>query len=83
MPGLIKAVDGNAAFIAKLDGLFVAKLYDQDNEPSHGIAYLYKYAGALWKAQMRVREVLASQFHTGPEVCRATTMLGRCLPGTC
>jgi predicted alpha-1,2-mannosidase len=66
MPGLIKAVGGDAAFITKLDGLFAAKLYDQGNEPSHNIAYLYNYAGAPWKTQMRVREILASQFHTGP-----------------
>ena len=66
MPGLIKAMGGDAAFIAKLDGLFAAKLYDQGNEPSHNIAYLYNYAGAPWKTQMRVRDILASQFHTGP-----------------
>lgn len=66
MPGLIKAIGGDAAFIAKLDGLFTAKLYDQGNEPSHNIAYLYNYAGAPWKTQMRVRAVLSSQFHTGP-----------------
>jgi predicted alpha-1,2-mannosidase len=66
MPGLIKAIGGDAAFISKLDGLFAAKLYDQGNEPSHNIAYLYNYAGAPWKTQMRVRNILASQFHTGP-----------------
>jgi predicted alpha-1,2-mannosidase len=66
MPGLIKAIGGDAAFITKLDGLFAAKLYDQGNEPSHNIAYLYNYAGAPWKTQMRVRKILASQFHTGP-----------------
>jgi len=66
VPGLIKAIGGDAAFIAKLDGLFAAKLYDQGNEPSHNIAYLYNYAGAPWKTQMHVREILASQFHTGP-----------------
>jgi predicted alpha-1,2-mannosidase len=66
MPGLIKAIGGDPAFIAKLDGLFAAKLYDQGNEPSHNIAYLYNYAGAPWKTQMHVREILASQFHTSP-----------------
>jgi predicted alpha-1,2-mannosidase len=65
-PRLIKAIGGNAAFIAKLDGLFAARLYNQGNEPSHGIAYLYNYAGAPWKTQMRVRDILASQFRTGP-----------------
>jgi predicted alpha-1,2-mannosidase len=66
IPGLIKAIGGDAAFIAKLDGLFAANLYNQGNEPSHNIAYLYDYAGAPWKTQARVREILASQFHTGP-----------------
>jgi predicted alpha-1,2-mannosidase len=66
IPGLIKAIGGNAAFVAKLDGLFAANLYDQGNEPSHNIAYLYNYADAPWKTQMRVRDILASQFHTGP-----------------
>ena len=65
IPGLIKATGGDAAFIAKLDGLFAAKLYNQGNEPSHGIAYLYNYAGAPWKTQERVREILVSEFHTG------------------
>jgi predicted alpha-1,2-mannosidase len=65
IPGLIKATGGDAAFIAKLDGLFAAKLYNQGNEPSHGIAYLYNYAGTPSKTQDRVREILASEFHTG------------------
>jgi len=67
IPGLIQAMGGNAAFIAKLDGLFTAKLYNQGNEPSHSIAYLYNYAGAPWKTQMRVRDILNSQFHVGPD----------------
>ena len=66
IPGLIRAIGGDTAFIAKLDGLFAAKLYEQGNEPSHNIAYLYNYAGAPWKTQMHVREILSSQFHTGP-----------------
>ena len=65
MSGLIKAMGGDASFIAKLDGLFAAKLYDQGNEPSHNIAYLYNYAGAPWKTQMRVRDILQNEFHTG------------------
>jgi predicted alpha-1,2-mannosidase len=64
-PGLIKAMGGDEKFIAKLDGLFEAKLYDQGNEPSHGIAYLYNVAGAPWKTQLRLHDILVSQFHTG------------------
>lgn len=65
--GLISALGGREAFITKLDGLFAAGLYDQGNEPSHGIAYLYNEAGAPWKTQQHVREIMNSQFSTGPE----------------
>ncbi|WP_263357938.1 GH92 family glycosyl hydrolase [Acidicapsa ligni] len=66
IPGLIKAVGGSEAFNAKLDGLFGAKLYNQGNEPSHHIAYLYDYSGAPWKTQNHVREILENQYHLGP-----------------
>jgi predicted alpha-1,2-mannosidase len=59
VPGLIEATGGNQKFIAKLDGLFNRKLYDQGNEPSHGIAFLYNAAGAPWKTQARIRGVMA------------------------
>jgi predicted alpha-1,2-mannosidase len=59
VPGLIDAVGGRDKFIAKLDGLFNRKLYDQGNEPSHGIAFLYDAAGAPWKTQERIRAVMA------------------------
>lgn len=64
--GLISASGGSAKFIARLDGLFANNLYDQGNEPSHGIAYLYNRAGAPWKTQQRVRNILLMQFSTGP-----------------
>ena len=64
--GLIALSGGPSAFVAKLDGLFTAKLYDQGNEPSHNIAYLYTYAGAPEKTQQRVRQIMNSTFHTGP-----------------
>ena len=65
--GLIGAVGGRKAFIAKLDGLFSAGLYDQGNEPSHEIAYLYDFAGAAWKTQQHVRQILSTQFGSGPD----------------
>ena len=67
IPGLIQASGGPSKFIAKLDGLFANGLYDQGNEPSHGIAYLYINAGAPWKAQERLRQIMLSQFHTGSD----------------
>jgi predicted alpha-1,2-mannosidase len=65
IPGLIKAMGGDEKFIAKLDGLFDGNVYDQGNEPSHHIAYLYDYAGARAKTQHQVRRLLASQYHVG------------------
>ncbi len=59
VPGLIEAVGGRERFIGKLDGLFHRKLYDQGNEPSHAIAFLYEAAGAPWKTQERIRSVMA------------------------
>ncbi|MFC5863308.1 GH92 family glycosyl hydrolase [Acidicapsa dinghuensis] len=65
--GLIDAVGGREAFISKLDGLFANNLYDQGNEPSHAIAYLYNFAGAPAKTQQHVRELLNTQFGSGPD----------------
>ena len=67
IPGLVQASGGPAKFIAKLDGLFAKGIYDQGNEPSHGIAYLYNDAGVPWKTQERVRQIMLSQFHSGPD----------------
>lgn len=44
-----------------LNGMFVA-----GNEPSMHIPYLYNYAGAAWKTQRRVREVLDMWFDDKP-----------------
>lgn len=66
IPGLIQASGGSANLVAKLDGLFSNHLYDQGNEPSHGIAYLYNYAGEPGKTDERVRQIMALEFRTGP-----------------
>src|SRR5579859_3535223 len=65
VPGLIAVLGGRGRFIARLDGLFARHLDDQSNEPSHHIPYLYDYAGAAWKTQQHVREVL-SQYNDSP-----------------
>lgn len=64
--GLSEALGGHEAMIAKLDGLFDKKLYNQGNEPSHGIAYLYNFLGAPSKTQQHVREILKTDFGQGP-----------------
>ena len=65
--GLISLVGGRKAFIEKLDGLFTGGYYDHGNEPSHHIAYLYDYAGAAWKTQMRVRNVMETKYFDRPD----------------
>jgi mannosidase alpha-like ER degradation enhancer 2 len=40
--------------------------YAHGNEPSHHIAYLYAYAGAPWKTQQRVREIMDGLYGDGP-----------------
>jgi predicted alpha-1,2-mannosidase len=66
VPGLIAVLGGQDKFIAKLDGLFEHNLYEQGNEPSHQIAYLYDYAQAAAKTQQHVRAVLG-QYHDRPD----------------
>ncbi len=66
LPGLIDLVGGREKFIGKLDALFGGGYYDHGNEPSHHIAYLYDYAGAAWKTQQHVREVMDKQYADTP-----------------
>jgi predicted alpha-1,2-mannosidase len=66
IPGLIALEHGNSGFISKLDELFAKNLYDQGNEPSHHIAYLYDYAGAAYKTQQHVAEVRAAGYRDEP-----------------
>lgn len=67
MNGLVALLGGPGKFVAKLDALFAGGYYDQGNEPSHEIAYLYDYAGAAWKTQMHVRHILESQYFNRPD----------------
>jgi predicted alpha-1,2-mannosidase len=66
LSGLIGVVGGRQAFIAKLDTLFAKGYYDHGNEPSHHIAYLYDNAGAAWKTQEHVRDVMDHQYSDTP-----------------
>jgi len=40
--------------------------YAHGNEPSHHIAYLYDYAGAPWKTQQRLKQIMDSEYGPGP-----------------
>ncbi|SEL68060.1 GH92 family glycosyl hydrolase [Parapedobacter koreensis] len=41
--------------------------YAHGNEPSHHIAYMYSYIGESWKTQERVRQIVDSMYHDGPD----------------
>ncbi|HET7329691.1 GH92 family glycosyl hydrolase [Dyella sp.] len=40
--------------------------YAHGNEPSHHIAYLYDYAGAPWKTQERLKQIMDNEYGPGP-----------------
>jgi predicted alpha-1,2-mannosidase len=67
IPGLIDVLGGKQAFTAKLDALFSKGLYDQGNEPSHHIAYLYNAAGVPARTQQEVRGILDSKYAARPD----------------
>ena len=64
--GLRAGLGGPAGLGRKLDGLFAHGLYDQGNEPSHSLAYLYDDAGEPWKAQAQIRRILDSDYRDTP-----------------
>ncbi len=64
--GLMKIMGGNARFIAKLDTMFEKGYYWHGNEPGHHTAYMYAYAGAPWKTQRRVRQLIREEYSADP-----------------
>ncbi|BDI29313.1 hypothetical protein CCAX7_13640 [Capsulimonas corticalis] len=81
VPGHIQIMGGDAPYIAKLDNLFNEKSdvianipditgligqYAHGNEPVHHVAYLYNYAGAPWKTQERVRNIMTTLYNDTP-----------------
>jgi predicted alpha-1,2-mannosidase len=51
--------------------------YAHGNEPSHHVAYLYNYAGAPWKTQGRLGQIVASQYSTRPDGLAGNDDLGQ------
>jgi len=41
--------------------------YIHGNEPSHHTGYMYVYAGAPWRTQARLTQIVASQYHARPD----------------
>lgn len=51
--------------------------YAHGNEPSHHVAYLYNFAGAPWKTQARLAQIVASQYHNKPDGLAGNDDLGQ------
>jgi len=51
--------------------------YAHGNEPSHHVAYLYNFAGAPWKTQARLAQIVASQYHSKPDGLAGNDDLGQ------
>jgi len=51
--------------------------YAHGNEPSHHVAYLYNFAGAPWKTQARLTQIVASQYHNKPDGLAGNDDLGQ------
>lgn len=51
--------------------------YIHGNEPSHSVAYLYVYAGAPWRTQERLRQIVDSQYKPTPDGLAGNDDLGQ------
>jgi predicted alpha-1,2-mannosidase len=67
IPGLITLLGGPKEFVKKLDKTFTGRHYVHENEPGHHYTYLYDYAGAAWKTQMRVAHYRHAKYRNSPQ----------------
>jgi predicted alpha-1,2-mannosidase len=51
--------------------------YIHGNEPSHHVAYLYDYAGAPWRTQDRLTQIVQSQYKPAPDGLSGNDDLGQ------
>ena len=51
--------------------------YIHGNEPSHHVAYLYDHAGAPWKTQERLKQIVDSQYKPTPDGLSGNDDLGQ------
>ena len=51
--------------------------YIHGNEPSHHVAYLYDYAGAPWRTQERLTQIVDSQYKPTPDGLSGNDDLGQ------
>ncbi|MEM6845266.1 MAG: GH92 family glycosyl hydrolase [Bacteroidota bacterium] len=64
--GLMQAMGGKERYIQQLDTLFEQRYYWHGNEPGHQTVYMYAYAGAPWKTQQRVRDIIQEEYSAEP-----------------
>ncbi|WP_442678214.1 GH92 family glycosyl hydrolase [Sphingomonas sp. ASY06-1R] len=51
--------------------------YIHGNEPSHSVAYLYNFAGAPWRTQERLKQIVDSQYKPTPDGLSGNDDLGQ------
>ena len=66
VPGLIKEMGGEDAFVARLDSMFSERRYWHGNEPCHQVAWMYDYTSQPWKTQEAVRDIIATEYRNTP-----------------
>lgn len=67
VPGLIKLNGGNKKFVQKLQSVFDNGLYEPDNEPDMGYAFLFNYVkGEAWRTQKEVRKIVDHYYANAP-----------------
>ncbi len=64
--GLIRLMGGKTKFNQTLDDFFADGQYWHGNEPGQQIPFLYTFSGEPWKSTKVVREVLKTEYGTGP-----------------
>lgn len=51
--------------------------YIHGNEPSHHVAYMYNYAGAPWRTQERLTQIVETQYKAAPDGLSGNDDLGQ------
>ena len=64
--GLIQLMGGKDKFNKTLDDFFAQGQYWHGNEPGQQIPFLYTWSGQPWKSTKVVREVMKTEYSTGP-----------------
>ncbi len=64
---LIKLNGGSKKFVQKLQDVFDNGLYEPDNEPDMGYAFLFNYVkGEEWRTQKEVRKIIENYYSNSP-----------------